>query len=119
MTGIRKYLSSGIIPGINQELADRIVDTFGEQTLEIIENEPDQLLDVYGIGKAKQKMIETAWNTHHSVRRVMEMLQGTSIDSAKAAAILKTYGNHALDVLTQDPFRIARDIPAIGFYRHG
>jgi len=115
MAGIRKYLSSGIIPGINQELADRIVDTFGEQTLEIIENEPGRLLDVYGIGKAKQKMIETAWNTHHAVRRVMEMLQNTPIDSAKAAAILKTYGNHALEVLTQDPFRIVRDIPAIGF----
>ncbi|MGM0653976.1 MAG: SF1B family DNA helicase RecD2 [Thermodesulfobacteriota bacterium] len=114
-TGIRKYLSSGIIPGINQELADRIVDTFGEQTLEIIENEPKQLLDVYGIGKAKRKMIETAWNTHHSVRRVMAMLQDTRIDSAKAAVILKTYGNDALEVLTQDPFRIAREIPGIGF----
>jgi exodeoxyribonuclease V alpha subunit len=115
MAGIRKYLSSGIIPGINQELADRIVDTFGEQTLEIIENEPDRLLDVYGIGKIKQKMIETAWNAHHSVRRVMDMLQGTNIDSAKAAAILKTYGDRALEVLTEDTFRIARDIPAIGF----
>ncbi len=115
MAGIRKYLSAGIIPGINQALANRIVDTFGEQTLEIIENNPDQLLDVYGIGKTKRKMIETGWNTHHSVRRVMEMLQGTSIDSAKASAILKTYGNDALDVLTQDPFRIARDIPDIGF----
>ncbi|MDD4273673.1 MAG: ATP-dependent RecD-like DNA helicase, partial [Desulfobacter postgatei] len=109
MAGIRKYLSSGIIPGINQELADRIVDTFGEQTLEIIENEPDRLLDVYGIGKIKQKMIETAWNAHHSIRRVMDMLQGTNIDSAKAAAILKTYGDRALEVLTEDTFRIARD----------
>ncbi len=115
LAGIRKYLGSGIIPGINQDLADKIVDTFGEQTLEIIENDPDQLLDVYGIGKTKQKMIETAWNAHHSVRRVMETLQGTRIDSAQAAAILKTYGNRALEVLTQDPFRIARDIPAIGF----
>lgn len=115
MTGIRKYLSSGIIPGINQELADRIVDTFGEKTLEIIENEPEQLLDVYGIGKTKQKMIETAWNSHHSVRRVMEMLQGTCMDAAKAAAILKTYGDRTLEVLKQNPFRIARDIPAIGF----
>ena len=115
MAGIRKYLSSGIIPGISQDLADRIVDTFGEQTLEIIENEPVQLLDVYGIGKTKQKMIEKAWNAHHSVRRVMETLQDTRIDSAKAAAILKTYGNRALEVLTQDTFRIARDIPGIGF----
>ena len=115
MAGMRKYLSSGIIPGINQELADRIVDTFGEQTFEIIENDPDQLLDVYGIGKTKQKMIETAWNAHHSVRRVMEALQGTRIDSARAAVILKTYGNRALEVLKKDPFRIARDIPAIGF----
>ena len=115
MAGIRKYLGSGIIPGISQDLADRIVDTFGEKTLEIIENEPAQLLDVYGIGKTKRKMIEKAWNTHHSVRRVMETLQGTCIDSAKAAAILKTYGNQTLKVLTQDTFRIARDIPGIGF----
>ena len=115
MAGIRRYLASGIIPGINRDLADKIVDTFGEQTLEIIENDPDQLLDVYGIGKAKQKMIETAWNDHHRVRRVMEMLQGTRIDSAKAAAILKTYGNKTLEVLTRDPFRIARQIPSIGF----
>jgi len=112
---IRKYLGSGIIPGISRDLADRIVDTFGEQTLEIIENAPDQLLDVYGIGKAKQKMIETAWNEHHSVRRVMAVLQGTPIDAARAADILKTYGNRALAVLTRDPFQIARDIPAIGF----
>ncbi|MCG8550468.1 MAG: ATP-dependent RecD-like DNA helicase [Desulfobacterales bacterium] len=115
LTGIRKYLSSGIIPGISRELADRIVDTLGEQTLAIIENEPGRLLDVYGIGKAKQKMIETAWNTHHSVRRVMAVLQGTCIDSAKAAVILKTYGDQALEVLTQDTFRIAREIPDIGF----
>ncbi len=115
LSGIRKYLSSGLIAGISQELADRIVDTFGEETFEIIENEPDRLTDVYGIGKNKQKMIEEAWNAHHSVRRVMEVLQDTRIDASKAAVILKTYGDRALDVLQSDPFRMPRDIPGLGF----
>ncbi len=114
-SGIRKYLASGLIRGINAHLADKIVDTFGEETLEIIENEPQRLLDVHGIGKSKKGLIEKAWNTHHSVRRVMQFLQETSIGVAHAGTILKTYGNGALDVLETDPFRIARDIPSIGF----
>ena len=115
LSGIKKYLSSGLIAGISQELADRIVDTFGEKTLEIIENEPEQLTDVYGIGKNKQKMIQEAWNAHHSVRKIMEVLQEANIDASKAAMILKTYGNRAMDVLKADPFRMARDIPGLGF----
>jgi len=115
VAGIRKYLASGLIRGISAHLADKIVDTLGEQTLEIIENEPERLLDVHGIGKSKKELIEKAWNTHHSVRRVMRFLQETPIGVAHAGAILKTYGNAALEVLETDPFRIARDIPSIGF----
>jgi len=115
VAGIRKYLASGLIRGISAHLADKIVDTLGEKTLEIIENDPDQLLDVHGIGKSKKELIEKAWNTHHSVRRVMQFLQETPIGVTHAGTILKTYGNSSLEVLETDPFRIARDIPVIGF----
>lgn len=115
IAGIRKYLGSGLIQGISQALASRIVDTFGEQTLEIIENEPEKLLDVHGIGKAKKQLIEKAWNTHHSVRRVMQFLQDNKIGVSHVGTILKTYGAEALRVLKTDPYLIARDIPAIGF----
>lgn len=115
VSGIRKYLASGLIRGISAFLADKIVDTFGEQTLEIIENEPEKLLDVHGIGKTKKELIEKAWNTHHSVRRVMQFLQQGGIGVSHAGAILKTYGSQALDVLKTDPYIIARDIPSIGF----
>ncbi|WDP84071.1 MAG: ATP-dependent RecD-like DNA helicase [Desulfobacter sp.] len=113
--GIRKYLGSGLIPGISASLADRIVDTLGEDTLEVIENQPEKLLDVHGIGKAKKNLIEKAWNAHHSVRRVMHFLQGSPVGVAHAGTILKTYGNGALDVLKTDPYLLAKDIPAIGF----
>ncbi|WDP91261.1 MAG: ATP-dependent RecD-like DNA helicase [Desulfobacter sp.] len=115
LSGIRKYLASGLIRGISAHLADKIVDTFGERTLDIIENEPDRLLDVHGIGKTKKNQIERAWNSHHSARRVMQYLQETPIGVTHAGTILKTYGNDALNILKTDPFRIARDIPAIGF----
>ena len=115
VSGIRKYLASGLINGISTFLADKIVDTFGEKTLEIIENEPDRLLDVHGIGKAKKRIIERAWNTHHSVRRVMQFLQDSSIGVNHVGTILKTYGKHALEVLKTDPYLLAKDIPSIGF----
>ncbi len=115
VAGIRKYLASGLINGISSFLADKIVDTFGEQTLEIIENEPDKLLDVHGIGKAKKRLIERAWNTHHSVRRVMQFLQDSNIGITHVGTILRLYGSRALEVLQTDPYLLAKDIPSIGF----
>ena len=115
VSGIRKYLGSGLIAGISAFLADKIVDTFGEQTLDIIENEPDKLLDVHGIGAAKKNLIEKAWNEHHSVRRVMQFLQDNGIAGAHAGSLLKTYGSAAMEILESDPYLIARDIPSLGF----
>ncbi len=115
VSGIRKYLGSGLIAGISAALADKIVDTFGEQTLDIIENEPEKLLDVHGIGAGKKNLIEAAWNRHHSVRRVMQFLQENQIAGAHAGTLLKTYGAAAMEILESDPYLIARDIPALGF----
>ena len=115
VSGIRKYLGSGLINGVSSFLADKIVDTFGEQTLEIIENQPEKLLDVHGIGRAKKDLIEKSWNRHHSVRRVMQFLQENSIAGAHAGTLLKTYGTSAMEILESDPYLIARDIPGLGF----
>ncbi len=115
VSGIRKYLGSGMIKGISKSLADRIVDKFQEQTLEIIENQPEKLMEITGIAKGKQQLILKAWNTHHAVRRVMQFLQENNVNVAHAGLILKTYGPGALSVLETDPYRIAKDIPAIGF----
>ena len=115
VSGIKKYLGSGMIKGIGKSLADKIVTHFQENTLDIIENEPDKLKNIHGIGKAKQKLIEQAWNRHHAVRRVMQFLQTNGAPVFHAAAILQTYGSHAMEVLQNDPYIIAKDIPDIGF----
>ena len=115
VSGIRRYLGSGMIKGISKSLADRIVDRFQEQTLEVIENQPEKLMEVAGIARGKQQLIQKAWNTHHAVRRVMQFLQENNVTVAHAGLILKTYGPDALNILETDPFRIAIDIPAIGF----
>lgn len=116
ISGIRRYLGSGLIQGISKGLADRIVDTFKEQTLAIIENEPDKLTRVNGIGKAKQGLIERAWNRHHSVRRVMQFLQDHQVGALYAGPILQTYGANALEILKTDPFLLAKEIPGFGFH---
>ncbi|OQY51303.1 MAG: recombinase RecD [Desulfobacteraceae bacterium 4572_89] len=115
ISGIRKYLGSGMIRGVSKSLANRIVDTFKEQTLEIIENEPEKLLKVNGIGRAKKDLIEKAWNSLHSVRRVMQFLQDNQVGVSHVGSILKTYGSNALNVLQTDPYLVAKDIPGIGF----
>jgi exodeoxyribonuclease V alpha subunit len=104
-----------MIKGISRSLADRIVDKFEDQTLEIIENQPEKLQEITGIGKGKQQMILKSWNTHHAVRRVMQFLQENNVNVSHAGLILKTYGAGAMTLLETDPFRIAIDIPAIGF----
>ncbi len=115
VSGIRKYLGSGMIKGVGHSLAEKIVDYFGEQTLDIIENEPKKLMQIPGIGRAKQAIIEEAWNHHHAVRRVMQFLQEKDVGVVHAAEILKTYGSKTLDVLEHDPYLIARDVPKVGF----
>lgn len=115
VSGIRKYLGSGMIKGIGQSMADKIVDHFEEQTLDIIENEPEKLRQINGIGKAKQEIIEKAWTKHHAVRKVMQFLQENEVGVYHAATILQTYGTEALEILQKNPYVIAMDIPEIGF----
>jgi exodeoxyribonuclease V alpha subunit len=113
--GIKKYLGSGIIKGIGKTIADKIVDRFQENALDIIENEPHRLREIQGIGKSKCNSITKAWDSHHAVRRVMQFLQDNGIGVTHAASILNFYGPQALDILKKNPYWISRDIPEAGF----
>ncbi|MCP3898778.1 MAG: ATP-dependent RecD-like DNA helicase, partial [Desulfobacteraceae bacterium] len=115
ITGIKSYLGSGIIKGIGKDLASKIVEHFREETFEIIENEPERLKEINGIGKAKSEIIVKAWNKHHSVRRVMQFLQDRGVSVVHASSIIVFYGSDALRILKHEPYSLARDIPKAGF----
>ncbi len=114
-SGIWKYLASGIIKGIGKSMARRIVEHFKEKSLAIIENEPERLMEINGIGKSKLEMISRAWDKHHAVRKVMQFLQNNGVGVTHASAILNYYGKNALKILKERPYRISRDIPEAGF----
>ena len=113
--GIQKYLGSGLIKGIGPVMAKRIVKTFGEQTLDIIEYEIDKLEQVAGIGRKRIKMIRKAWDDQKEIRDVMLFLQGHGVSSGYATKIFKQYGNRSIQVVKENPYRLATDIFGIGF----
>jgi exodeoxyribonuclease V alpha subunit len=113
--GIKKYLASGIIKGIGPSMAARMVKVFGADTLEIIENRPERLLEVEGIGDAKAAMIQAAWQEHHTLRTLMQFLQEMGVETSYCAKIYKAYGPDAVDFIRQDPYILAEDIPGAGF----
>jgi len=113
--GIRKYLGSGLIKGLGPVMAGRIVKKFGEQTLDVIENEIQKLSRVNGIGKKRIAMIQKAWNEQKEIRDVMLFLQSHGISSGYATKIFKQYGNRSIAVVTDNPYRLATDIFGIGF----
>jgi exodeoxyribonuclease V alpha subunit len=113
--GMEKYLGSGLVKGIGPVMAKRIVKIFKEKTLEIIENEIDRLAEVEGIGKKRIGMIKTAWEEQKEIRAVMIFLQSHGVSSGYAARIFKQYGNEAIGIVQQNPYRLATDIFGIGF----
>jgi exodeoxyribonuclease V alpha subunit len=113
--GIRKYLGSGLIKGIGPIMAERIVARFGKQTLEIIEDKIEKLAEVEGIGKKRIAMIREAWEDQKEIREVMIFLQAHGVSSGYATKIFKQYGNRSIEVVRQNPYRLASDIFGIGF----
>ena len=113
--GIKKYLGSGLIKGIGPVMADRIVKEYGSKSLDIIENNISKLLKVEGIGKKRISMIEKAWEEQKEIRNVMLFLQSHEVSSAYATKIFKQYGDDAIEVVTENPYRLADDIFGIGF----
>jgi exodeoxyribonuclease V alpha subunit len=113
--GIRKYLGSGLIKGIGPVMADRIVKTFGEDTLDVIEEDIEQLMNVDGIGKKRVEMIRNAWIEQKEISSVMLFLQSHGVSSAYATKIYREYGNDSITVVQENPYRLAMDIFGIGF----
>ncbi|MFC1919782.1 ATP-dependent RecD-like DNA helicase [Chloroflexota bacterium] len=115
LTGIQKYLGSGLFRGIGPVMARRIVELLGLETLDLIEQKPEKLLDVEGIGPIRQERICAAWGEQKEVRQVMVFLQGYGVSSTYAVKIFKAYGNKAIAGVSQNPYRLALDITGIGF----
>jgi exodeoxyribonuclease V alpha subunit len=113
--GIKKYLGSGLIKGIGRTYANRIVEKFGTETLNIIENSPDKLREIPGLGDKKLQMIKTCWSDQRSIRDVMIFLQSHAVSPAYAQKIFKVYGDKSIEKVTNNPYQLARDIRGIGF----
>ena len=115
LVGIEKYLGSGMIKGIGPIMASRLVKCFGLDTLEIIENQPDRLTEVEGIGKVRVERICSAWQEQKEIKEVMLFLQSHGVTTTYAIKIYKHYGNQAIDIVSDNPYRLAIDIFGIGF----
>ena len=113
--GIEKYLGSGMIRGIGPVYAKKMVKAFGEKVFDIIGAEPDRLREVTGIGQVRAKRITDAWAEQKIVREIMVFLHSHTVGTARAVRIYKTYGTDAVQVMTENPYRLARDIRGIGF----
>ncbi len=115
IVGIEKYLGSGLIKGIGSVYAKKIVAKFGEETLNIIEEDIQRLSEVDGIGKKRIDLIAKSWEKQKDVKDIMVFLQGNGVSSAYAAKIYKAYGKESIDKVKENPYRLADDIWGIGF----
>ena len=113
--GIEKYLGSGMIRGIGPKYASRIVERFGTDTIDIIDSQPEKLLEIPGIGKERLRRIRESWEQQKEVKNIMIFLQNYGVSTAFATKIFKTYGNDSIRVVRENPFRLADDIWGIGF----
>lgn len=113
--GIRRYLASGMIKGIGPKFAQRIVDKFGERTLDVIDRESGRLREVEGIGEGRRKLIKESWAEQSGVREIMIFLQSHGIGTAKASRIYRQYGADAIAVVKRNPYRLCEDVWGIGF----
>ncbi|WP_405980618.1 ATP-dependent RecD-like DNA helicase [Streptomyces sp. NBC_00158] len=113
--GIRRYLGSGLIKGIGPRIADRIVEHFGLDTLDVIEGEPKRLIEVPGLGPKRTKLIGAAWEEQKAIKEVMVFLQGVGVSTSIAVRIYKKYGDASISVVKNQPYRLAADVWGIGF----
>ncbi len=115
LNGIRRFLESGAVKGIGEKMAERLVSRFGNQILDILDADPERLLEVEGIGAAKLKMIVTSWQEKREVRGLMLFLQTHGVATTFAHRIFRHYGVTAVQKLRQNPYELAYDIHGIGF----
>ena len=113
--GMEKYLGSGLIKGIGPIFAQRLVSAFSEAVFEVIEHEPQRLLEVEGIGRKRAERITASWADQRVIREIMAFLQSHGVSTSRAVRIYKTYGADAIPRVSENPYCLARDIVGIGF----
>ena len=113
--GIEKYLGSGLVKGVGPKFAGRIVRQFGAETLNVIEENPDLLLEVPGIGRVRVERIKKSWQEQKEIKNIMLFLQSHDVSTSHATRIYKTYGNDSIKIVQENPYRLADDIWGIGF----
>jgi exodeoxyribonuclease V alpha subunit len=113
--GIEKYLGSGMVKGIGPVYAKKLVQRFGEQIFQIIDEFSARLEEVEGIGPARRKRIKDAWAEQKFIREIMVFLHSHGVSTSRAVRIFKTYGESAIDRVRANPFALAKDIPGVGF----
>ena len=113
--GIVRYLASGMVKGIGPHFARRLVDAFGEAVFDVVEREPSRLRDVEGIGPVRARAIAESWREQRAIRDIMVFLHSHGVSTARAVRIFRTYGPDAIALVSDDPYRLARDIRGIGF----
>ncbi|MAT97075.1 MAG: ATP-dependent RecD-like DNA helicase [Anaerolineaceae bacterium] len=113
--GIKRYLGSGMIRGVGKVMAERIVERFGEDTLDVIEYEPERLQTVLGIGKKRVGQIIKAWEEQRAIKDVMIFLQSHGVSTNLATKIYKKYGDASLAIVQNTPYKLVQDVYGIGF----
>ena len=115
LEGIEKYLGSGLIRGVGPVMAQRLVKRFGINTLDVIEQNPEKLTDVPGIGRKRIEQIVSAWNEQRAIKNVMLFLQSHNVSAALAARIYKAWGDESVARIQADPYRLAAEVYGVGF----
>jgi exodeoxyribonuclease V alpha subunit len=115
LEGIEKYLGSGMVKGIGPHFARKLVGAFGEALFDVIEQRPERLLELEGIGPKRKERVTEAWAEQKVIREIMVFLQSHGVGTARAVRIYKTYGDQAVERVRENPYRLALDIHGIGF----
>jgi exodeoxyribonuclease V alpha subunit len=113
--GIEKYLGSGMVKGIGPVYAKKLVSHFGEKIFDVIEAESGRLEEVSGIGPGRRRKIKDAWTEQRFIREIMVFLHSHGVSTGRAVRIYKLYGEQAIDKVRENPYRLAKDVPGIGF----
>jgi len=113
---LEKYLGSGLIKGVGPKTAHKIVNFFGDKTLEVFEDRIEALMDVPSIAEKKLSQIKCSWEEHKAIRDVMMFLQTHGVSTLFSVKIFKEYGNDAIPIVSENPYRLAHDIYGIGFF---
>ena len=113
--GIRKYLGSGLVPGIGKVYANKIVDSFGTDTFRVLSEESGRLRNVAGIGKKRAASIKSAWDEKKTERELYIFLQTYGVTPSQCVKLVHRFGNEAKRILMQEPYRVAREVDGIGF----